>query len=141
VQRERELDEFLALEADPPALDAGILARIAKDREELAGDFCRACGYCLPCPAEIPIPFAARMGLLLGRMPWQQFMTDEWREKMHRIPACRDCGHCREHCPYGLDTPALLRRMLENYDAFVARQRDWHPGGDSPRGSARRVSP
>ncbi len=120
VQRERELDEFLALEANPPALDCATLARIAKDREELAGDFCRACGYCLPCPAEIPIPFAARMGLLLRRMPWEQFMSEEWREKMHRIENCTDCGHCREHCPYGLDTPALLKKMLANYDAFVA---------------------
>ncbi len=123
VQRERELDEFLALDANPPKLDAEILARIEKDRRELAGDFCRACGYCLPCPAGIPIPFAARMGLLLRRMPWQQFMSDEWNEKMHRIEKCTDCGRCRRHCPYGLDTPALLTKMLANYDAFVAEKR------------------
>ena len=128
VQRERELDEFLSYEANPPALDRETLARIAKDRAELSGDFCRACGYCLPCPAEIPIPFAARMGLLLRRMPWQQFMTDEWNEKMHRIEKCDECGHCREHCPYGLDTPALLKRMLANYEAFYAEH--------SPRGAS-----
>jgi len=120
VQRPEELEQILALEAKPPALDDKMWRRVQKDREELAGDFCRACGYCLPCPADIPIPMAARMGLLLRRMPWQQFMTDDWKERMHRIENCTECGQCRERCPYGLDTPNLLRKMLENYDAFVA---------------------
>ncbi len=92
IQRERELDEFLALEADPPALDEAMWAAIARDRRELAGDFCRGCGYCLPCPAEIPIPMAARMSFLLRRAPYQQFLTEHWQQGMHAIaelPALR----------------------------------------------------
>lgn len=61
IQRECELDEFLALESNPPSLDRELEAQIEKDRHELAGTFCRGCGYCLPCPAEIPIHWAARM--------------------------------------------------------------------------------
>jgi len=120
VQRWEELEDILALEANPPALDAAVWAEIARDRGALAGDFCRACGYCLPCPAEIPIPMAARMALLLRRMPAQQFLTPEWHGYMQRITACTGCGHCRAHCPYGLDTPALLQRMLADYEAFAA---------------------
>jgi aryl-alcohol dehydrogenase-like predicted oxidoreductase len=121
MQRMEELEELLALDAAPPALDAGLQATIAHDRQELGGEFCRACGYCLPCPVDIPIPMAARMSLLLRRMPSAQFFTDEWREKMARINQCVDCGHCRAHCPYGLDTSALLRRMLDDYETFIAR--------------------
>ena len=120
LQHRHELDELLDLDADPPELDDAIQQRISKDRKELAGDFCRACGYCLPCPAEIPIPMAARMPLLLRRMPYRQFMTDEWHDKMERIRTCRECGHCRKHCPYGLDTPALLRKALADYESFRA---------------------
>jgi predicted aldo/keto reductase-like oxidoreductase len=119
VQRESELDQFLALEKNPPTLDDAMRARIEKDRIELAGDFCRACGYCLPCPADIPIPIAARMSLLMGRAPWQQFVTPEWQEKMSRIQQCTECGQCRERCPYGLDTPALLKKMFEDYEKFL----------------------
>lgn len=120
VQRMGELEQILALEENPPALDDAMWERIERDRKELAGEFCRACGYCLPCPQDIPIPMAARMGLCLRRMPWQQFVTPEWQEKMSRIETCTECGECRERCPYGLDTPKLIAKMLENYREFLA---------------------
>lgn len=125
IQRMSELEEFLELDADPPELDAEMLAAIEADRCELGGEFCRACGYCLPCTAQIPIHMAARMSLLLHRMPYRQFLSEEWREKMHRIEDCADCGHCREHCPYGLDVPVLLGRMLSEYEEFYRE----HAGG------------
>jgi predicted aldo/keto reductase-like oxidoreductase len=123
VQRESELREILALEKDPPEMDEGIRRTIEQDRRELAGDFCRACGYCMPCPANIPIPMAARMGLLLRRMPWQQFMSKEWQADMEKIEDCDECGNCREHCPYGLDTPNLLRQMLKEYQRFFQEKK------------------
>jgi predicted aldo/keto reductase-like oxidoreductase len=118
VQRDSELQEILALERKPPKLDKRIRAAIARDRRELAGNFCRACGYCLPCPAGIPIPMAARMSLLLRRMPWQQFMSEDWQRDMERIANCSDCGECRKRCPYGLETPVLLKNMLTDYNNF-----------------------
>jgi aryl-alcohol dehydrogenase-like predicted oxidoreductase len=115
IQRECELDELLELSADPPALDAAMWQSIEQERAELSGNFCRACGYCLPCPADIPIPMAARMTLLLNRMPYQQFLTDVWQEYMSHIEQCTECGQCASRCPYGLDTPRLLRENLEGY--------------------------
>lgn len=119
IQHLHELEQILALEANPPALDDAARRRIEQDRRELAGSFCRACGYCLPCPAKIPIPMVARMNLLLRRMPYRQFLTAEWRANMQRVADCRECGHCRSHCPYGLDTPALLRAARADYEAFA----------------------
>ncbi len=122
IQRPAELEQFITLEGDPPALDDALRATIERDRAQLAGDFCRACGYCLPCPALCPIPTAARMPLLLRRMPWQEYATDHWRAQMHRIDYCIDCGACRKRCPYGLDTPRLLRAALADYEAFMSEQ-------------------
>jgi len=118
IQRISELEEILAYDADPPEMDHEMQATIERDRGDLAGDFCRACGYCLPCPADIPITWAARMSVALRRMPYQQFITREFHEAMHRIENCIDCGHCRDNCPYHLDTPSLLKRMLAEYEAF-----------------------
>ena len=122
VQREWELDDVLALEANQPVLDDAMWAEIERDRAELSEDFCRACGYCLPCPANIPIPMAARMKLLLRRMPYQPYLTEEWQANMARIEECTSCGHCTDNCPYGLDAAAMLKRNLEDYRAFLAAQ-------------------
>ena len=115
IQKECELDEFISYISEPPVLDAELEQIISADRQMLAGDFCRSCGYCLPCPAEIDIPQCARMSLLLRRAPAQGFLTEMWHGKMEKITECINCGSCRSRCPYQLDTPALLRRNLEDY--------------------------
>ena len=120
IQKECELDEFLSFEKNPPQLDGPMLEVIEQYRSEFSGSFCRACGYCLPCPAGIPIPMAARMSLLLRRMPYQPFLTQEWQEKMNQIEACQECGRCKRQCPYELDTPSILRGMLEDYRQFCS---------------------
>jgi len=121
IQKEAELDQFLALEATPPVLDSSLWSIIRKDREELAGRFCRGCGYCLPCPAGIQINWAARMSLLLRRAPYRNFLNEEWRQKMNAIRSCTHCNTCKSKCPYGLDTPTLLQENLADYEQFYQR--------------------
>ncbi|MDR1691986.1 MAG: aldo/keto reductase [Oscillospiraceae bacterium] len=120
IQRERELDEFLAFAENPPKLDDSLRAEIDADRAMLTGGFCRGCGYCLPCPAGIPIHTCARMSLLIRRSPPAQHLTESSRAMMGRIENCTHCGHCSAHCPYGLDTPALLARNYEDYKEILA---------------------
>lgn len=122
VQRERELDEFLSYQEKEPVMTDEIRELIARDRRELAGDFCRGCGYCLPCPVGIPIPTAARMSLLLRRAPVAGSLSPDMQAQMARIDHCINCRHCADHCPYHLDTPALLRKNYEDYKTFLAKQ-------------------
>ncbi len=115
IQKVSELNEFLSFIQNPPVMTEELKAIIDHDREELSGDFCRGCGYCMPCPQGIEINNMARMSLLLRRSPSAQHLTPQVQEKMMRIKTCLNCGHCMSKCPYGLDTPALLRRNLEDY--------------------------
>jgi uncharacterized protein len=121
IQRELELEQFTALEADPPVLDDALWKQIEKDRRELSGKFCRGCGYCLPCTAGIQINMAARMSLLLRRAPYGNFLTGEWAEKMELVGKCTGCGKCKSRCPYELDTPELLKMNLKDYREFRKR--------------------
>ena len=121
IQRQEELDQWLALAESGTAMTEELKAVIEKDRAELAGSFCRGCGYCMPCPAGIEINNSARMNMLLRRAPYRPYLTDEWYEKMHRIENCIHCDSCKSRCPYGLDTPALLQYMLKDYDEFYAQ--------------------
>lgn len=120
IQREAELDEFLSYSENPPAFDGKIKQLIDKDRQELSGSFCRACGYCMPCPRGIEINNCARMSQLIRRSPSAQWLTAESRKKMFNIENCIQCGACSAKCPYGLDTPNLLKQNLEDYKKILS---------------------
>lgn len=115
VQRENELDEFLSYFKNPAVMTEEIAALIAHDREELVGEFCRGCGYCMPCAVGIEINNCARMSLMLRRAPSASWLNETWQENMKKIENCIDCGLCKSRCPYGLDTPNLLRKNYEDY--------------------------
>ena len=120
IQREEELEEFLSYIENPPAMTEEIRAEIAKDKEELGADFCRACGYCMPCPAGIEINTCARMSQLIRRSPSELQLTPEVQEKMRKVEECRHCGACKKKCPFGLDTPALLEKNYRDYKEILA---------------------
>ncbi len=122
IQRESELDEFLGYMENPPQLTEDQKAFIEKDKQELMGDFCRGCGYCLPCPVDIEINTAARISLLLRRAPSSNWLTPASQEKMKRVENCLDCGQCISRCPYDLDTPNLLRRNYEEYKKILSSE-------------------
>ncbi len=119
IQRMSELEEFLSYHEAPPALTPERLAYIDNERRELAGEFCRGCGYCMPCPMGIEINNCARMSLLLRRSPTASHLTAAGQAKMKKIEDCINCGQCKARCPYGLDTPALLRKNYEDYQTFL----------------------
>ena len=120
VQRESELDEFLSYIDNPPEMTKELEDLIRHDREELSGDFCRGCGYCMPCPMGIEINTCARMSLLLRRSPSAKNLSESGQEMMMKIENCIHCNQCKSKCPYGLDTPALLQKNLEDYKKVLA---------------------
>lgn len=119
IQRENELNEFLSYQENPPLLTEEMKTRIEHDRKMLSGDFCRGCGYCMPCPVGIEINNCARMSLLLRRAPQNIYLSGEWQDKMKKIENCLHCNQCMSKCPYGLKTPELLKKNYEDYKTFL----------------------
>ena len=120
VQRESELDEFLSYVDNPPQMTPELKAIIDKDRKELSGEFCRGCGYCMPCPVGIEINNCARMSLMLRRAPSAAWLDEAHQEKMKMIEKCLYCNQCASKCPYGLDTPSLLATNYEDYKKVLS---------------------
>ena len=118
------LDEFLSYTDDPPVMNEERKAAIEKDRKELSGNFCRSCGYCMPCTVGIQIPNAARMIQLIRRMPSAAQMTTEMQAEMEKIEDCVECGVCMTRCPYELPIPKLLRENLEDYRKIISGEID-----------------
>ena len=119
VQFMWELEEFLGYENNPPELNDEIWEIINKDRKELAHDFCRCCGYCMPCPVDINIPMACRAELMIKRVVVSNLVNEGNIAMMRRINDCTSCNHCIKHCPYNLDTPSILRKQLNYFEAFL----------------------
>ncbi|MGI6664288.1 MAG: aldo/keto reductase [Christensenellaceae bacterium] len=118
IQRQEELDEFLMYDKNPPAFDDSLKAIIEKEREEFAGEFCRACGYCMPCPVGIEIPTVARLHLLVTRSPYQRFISDEYYDGLKVVDDCIHCGQCSSRCPYQMDVPSVVRKQYDKYLQF-----------------------
>jgi aryl-alcohol dehydrogenase-like predicted oxidoreductase len=119
IQREEELEEFISFQKNPPILTKYMKDQMEQDRKELSGNFCRGCGYCLPCPVDIEINNCARMSLLLRRAPLNTYLSEEWKVKMKKVEACLHCNKCMSKCPYSLNTPELLKRNYEDYLTFI----------------------
>ncbi|RHR22208.1 aldo/keto reductase [Clostridium sp. AF19-22AC] len=124
IQKLEELEEWLGYMEHPPVLDEEITAFIEKEKLELTGDFCRGCGYCLPCPAEIPINNCARMSQMIRRAPSADWLSPQWQDNMKKIENCLNCGECKKRCPYELNTPELLKKNYEDYKKILAGEVD-----------------
>ncbi len=88
IQREEELAQWLAYFNEEVTMTDEIASFIEEDRKKLMGDFCRGCGYCMPCTVGIQINNCARMSQLIRRAPSENFLSEEWQGLMMKIEEC-----------------------------------------------------
>ena len=120
IQREKELDEWLFYMEDTPQYSGEIKEFIENEKKSLSGDFCRGCGYCMPCTVGIQINQCNRMSLMLRRAPSAGWLSEYWQSEMEKVSQCIECGACMPRCPYGLNIPELLKKNLEDYHKVLA---------------------
>ncbi len=119
VQKLEELEEWLSYFENTPAMTPEMQAYIASEQKELMGEFCRGCGYCMPCPQGIMINQCARMSLMLRRAPSEAWLGEDMQAEMKKIETCIHCNQCVGRCPYHLDTPTLLQKNYEDYQKVL----------------------
>ncbi len=123
IQRMSELNEWLSYMEDSPVMDEELERFIASERQELMGEFCRGCGYCMPCTVGIQINQCNRMSLMLRRAPSKDWLSEYWQKEMEKINDCVNCGQCLGKCPYELKIPELLKKNLEDYREVLSGKR------------------
>ena len=114
IQKLEELNEFLSYDENT-LLDDNLKSIIENDKKELGDNFCRGCGYCMPCPEGINISLCARMSLWIRRFPTEPNMDERTQEIMKKTLDCMECYACVDNCPYELDIPELLKENYEDY--------------------------
>ncbi|UCF71222.1 MAG: aldo/keto reductase [candidate division WOR-3 bacterium] len=63
---------------------------------------CTQCGYCMPCPQKIPIPFILEIyndARMYGAIDDSRWMYKVFVKPEHRADRCTACGECEEKCP------------------------------------------
>ncbi|MER2013910.1 MAG: aldo/keto reductase [Methanobrevibacter sp.] len=119
IQKLEELDEFLSYDSST-ILDDELKSAIEQDKKELGDNFCRGCGYCMPCPEEINISLCARMSLWIRRFPTEPNLDERTQEIMKHTLDCVECYECVDRCPYELDIPELLKENYEDYQNVLS---------------------
>jgi len=114
IQHMSELSQFLSF-PDDLIIDESLKSLIEQDKEEVGDNFCRGCGYCMPCPEDINISLCARMSLWIRRFPTEPNMDEKTQEIMEGTKDCIECYACVDNCPYELDIPRLLKENYEDY--------------------------
>ena len=72
---------------------------------ELTGR-CRQCGFCLPCPEGLDVPFLLRLAGWFTRFgQTREIARRTYRELPVQADRCTDCRVCEERCPY--DVPII----------------------------------
>jgi predicted aldo/keto reductase-like oxidoreductase len=84
---------------------------------------CTECGYCMPCPNDVDIPYNFMLfndGAMHERADprrargWYRFMADGYKDDYHqRVQAteCTQCQECEEKCPQGIPISEWMPRV------------------------------
>lgn len=97
-----EIEAAVHAVADLPPYTPEHLAQIQANIEEKFDAMCTGCGYCLPCPQNIPIPqyMETHNHLQLGASPdaARNRLQYHWELTPHQAANCMECGHCEVRC-------------------------------------------
>jgi hypothetical protein len=119
-----QLEENVRIASQPTPMTARQQARMRERLDRIsrtAGEFCTACGYCMPCPHGVDIPGNFK---LMNRARF--FGLSEWagrqyaRFRTHKegdrsAAACRQCGSCEPKCPNKVPITRQLQEVAASF--------------------------
>lgn len=118
-----EVDENWRIYEGDLTLSQNELELIERDKAELGTMFCRACGYCQPCPQGIPITYLMRAETqMLRRMGWREGMVEQITNAVEKGETCIKCKQCESRCPYELPISELLPEICASLRKHMTNQ-------------------
>jgi predicted aldo/keto reductase-like oxidoreductase len=105
------IDKNVAIGNDLKPLSIDEFETIDSIAKKLGEDFCRRCGYCLPCPQGIDIPTQFIFEAYLNRYQIPDWANDRYAKQSVKAGACVECGQCEEKCPYNLPIINMLKKV------------------------------
>jgi len=85
------------------------LAELRAVKEQWGEKFCRRCGYCMPCPNGLNIPFLFLIDGYYTRYELRDWALARLAALEKKFADCEACGECLKKCPYGLAIPDMMQ--------------------------------
>jgi len=114
-----QVEECVRIAEEFSPLSEEEITHLKEEARKLGKQFCRECGYCMPCPQGIDIPAMWRLYVIWKRFTqdWSQleYVIQEYKKMTPKADACTKCYMCQKRCPYQLDTPKMLEEFRERF--------------------------
>lgn len=100
------------------ALSKEEMAKADAIAAELGNQFCRRCGYCLPCAVGIDIPTQFLLEGYLTRYDLKDYANNRYVKMEKTAANCIACGLCEPKCPYNLPISDMMKRVASAFAAL-----------------------
>lgn len=95
-------------------LNEAELAQLKAEAEALGANFCRRCGYCMPCVAGIDIPQMFIFHLQYTRYKLETAIPQRYQGAKVKASSCVECGECEARCPYNLPIRERMKQVAKD---------------------------
>lgn len=114
MDRVEHIRENLAPTKDFKPLSPEETAKLKAEAEVLGANFCRRCGYCLPCAAGIEIPTMFIFHLQYTRYNMKTAIPGRYQGLKAKASDCIECGECEARCPYNLPIRERMKQVAKD---------------------------
>lgn len=98
-------------------LNAAEYRQLEQEAQEIGKDFCRRCGYCLPCAVGIDIPALFILNLTFKRYGAKAGGLPRYAAHPVKASACTGCGICEKRCPYDIKIRERMQEVVRNFES------------------------
>jgi len=87
--------------------------KLFEEANSLGTEFCRRCGYCLPCPQGIDIPTQFLLEGYFTRYDLKEWAKTRYDAMEKKAAHCIECGRCEDKCPYNLPIRKMMKKVVD----------------------------
>jgi len=84
------------------------------EAEVIGPNFCRRCGYCMPCAVGIDIPTMFIFHLQYTCYGLKDAIPNRYAGLSVKASDCIDCGVCEQRCPYDLPIRKRMKQVAQD---------------------------
>lgn len=112
--------------------ELGLVEKAGKKYTQLLKVNCTGCGYCVPCPADVLIPFCFEEYNAMHMFGNESMTRFRYASRMGGLMTegvtgfasqCTECGVCVEKCPQFIQIPDMLKHVTEEMEGDDLQER------------------